>query len=189
MPLAVILFIAGFSVDLGAQHPRVRISFVPETPADSVAAEEYRRIWAENSDRVVAAMERATGLRFVTSAWADTAITAQILEAPSNSGYRERGMRLRSSYPAATKLATLVHELGHRIQTNLFTRDEDEHLYLFLWLYDVWVGLEGQTWADQQVLVERRRGERYVQAWDQALALTVAQRAERWRAVVAERSR
>jgi hypothetical protein len=172
-----------------SQTPPVRITFLAETPADSLAADEYRRIWAENETRVVAAMERISGLSFVTPAWADTAISARVLEAPANSGYRARPMRLRSSYSSPTKLATLVHELGHRIQTELFTRDEDEHEYLFLWLYDAWVALEGQAWADQQVAVERRRGDRYVRAWDRALALTAAQRAERWRAIVAERAR
>jgi hypothetical protein len=172
-----------------AQPPRVSIAFVPETPADSGAAAEYRGIWDTNHLRVVATMERISGLRFVTPAWADTVITARILEAPANSGYRARPMRLRSSYSTATKLATLVHELGHRLQTDLFTGDEEEHEYLFLWLYDVWVALEGRAWADEQVGIERRRGDRYVQAWDQALALTAAQRAERWRAFVAARPR
>ena len=172
-----------------AQQARVRITFVAETPADSAAAEEYRRMWAGDESRVVAAMERFSGLRFVMPEWADTAITARVLEAPANSGYRARPMRLRSSYPAATKLATLAHELGHRIQNDLFTRGEDDHEYLFLWLYDVWVALEGRAWADQEVAVERRRGDRYVRAWDMALALTPAQRAERWRGIVAERRR
>jgi hypothetical protein len=172
-----------------AEQHRVRITFLAETPADSLAADEYRGIWAENKERVVAAMERISGLSFVTPAWADTAISARVLEAPANSGYRAGPMRLRSTYSSATKLATLVHELGHRMQTDLFTRGEEEHEYLFLWLYDVWVALEGQPWADQQVAVERQRGDRYVQAWDRALALTAAQRAERWRATVAERTR
>ena len=197
LPIAVTigaaLLTASPMVRVGAgasqQPPRVRITFVAETPGDSAAVAEYRSIWAGDETRVVAATERISGRRFVTPAWADTAITARVLEAPANSGYRDRPMRLRSSYPTDTKLATLVHELGHRLQADLFTRDEEEHGYLFLWLYDVWVALEGAPWADRQVAVERRRGDRYVRAWDAALALDAAQRAERWRAVVAERTR
>lgn len=174
---------------LTQQFPRVHLTFVPETPADSVAAEEYASIWAKEERRVVATMERISGRRFITPSWADTAITVRVLEAMANSGYRESPMRMRSSYPSATKLATLIHELGHRLQTDLFSREEEEHDFLFLWLYDVWVDLEGQAWADHQVAIERQRGQRYVDSWDKALALTPAARAERWRAVVAERTR
>ena len=171
-----------------AQHPVVRIHFVPETPSDSAAAAEYARIWAANAARVVAALERTSSLRFVTSEWADTAITARVLEAPSYSGWQETPMRLRSSYPADTKLAALVHELGHRLQPDLTLRNEDPHGPMFLWLYDVWVELEGKEWADGQVAIERGRAARYVTAWDAALSLTAAERAAKWRALVAGRS-
>jgi hypothetical protein len=132
-------------------------------------------------------MESVSGLTFVHSAFADTAITAAIVEAPSSSGYKMTGMRLRASYPTETKVATLIHELGHRLQGGLFRRDEEEHNYLFLWLYDVWTRLYDKEWADVQVAIEKARGKRYVDAWDQALSLTPEARAARWRALVAER--
>jgi hypothetical protein len=96
-------------------------------------------------------------------------------------------MRMRASYPPDTKRATLAHELGHRLQSGLFRREEEEHGPLFLWLYDAWVALWGREFADAQVAVERRRGGPYPKAWDDALALTPAERAARWRALVAER--
>ena len=40
-------------------------------------------------------------------------------------------MHLRASYPLDTKKATLIHELGHRLQSDLFHHDEDDHKYLF----------------------------------------------------------
>jgi hypothetical protein len=175
--------------DVSAQSPRVRLIFVPETPADSAAAAEYTALWERNESRVVAALERFSGLRFIRPDYADTSITVRVVEAPANSGYRERPMRIRSSYSADTKLATLAHELGHRLQSHMFTRDEDEHQYLFLWLYDAWVSLEGREWADRQVAIERQRGERYVQAWDQALASGPDRRGERWNAIRKERDR
>ena len=175
-------------LDASAQgHPRVHLTFIAETTADSAAAEEYRQIWLRNEQRVVATLERISGRRFVTPAYADTAIAVRVLEAPANSGYRETPMRMRSSYPAATKLATLVHELGHRMQEGVARPGEEEHDVLFLWLYEVWVALEGKAWADQQVAFERGRSQRYVDAWDKALMLTPAQRAERWKALLAER--
>ena len=108
------------------------------------------------------AMESASGLRFVYPTFADTAITATVVEAPSNSGYRTTGMRLRASYPIETKVATLDHELGHRLQGGLVHRDEEEHDYLFLWLYDVWTVLYDADWADRQVALEKARGQRYL---------------------------
>jgi hypothetical protein len=41
--------------------------------------------------------------------------------------------------------------------------------------------------ADAQVEVEKRRRGRYPKAWNDALALSAAERAARWRAIVAER--
>ncbi len=179
-------------ITLSAQAPfppRVHLTFIPRTVSDSASAEEYRRIWAQNERRVVAALERQSGRRFITSAWADTAIVVEVLEAAAYSGYRQQPMRMRSSYPAHTKLATLIHELGHRLQTELFTRGEEEHTRVFLWLYDVWVTLEGQAWADRQVAFEKTRGQRYIEAWEAALALSPSERAARWLAFVTERQR
>ena len=112
---------------------------------------------------------------------------ATVREAVSNSGYRTQGMTLRASYTAATKKATLVHELGHRLQGDLFRQDEEEHEYLFLWLYDVWHDLYGAEFADAQVKVERSRGARYERAWGAALSLSREDRAQRWRALVESR--
>jgi len=168
-----------------AQH--VRITFVPQSDSFAASAREYQQLWAAGGDRIVDEMERVSGLTFVYPAFADTAITATVIEAVSISGYRESPMRLRASYPPDTKKATLIHELGHRLQAGLFRRDEEEHGFLFLWIYDVWVKLYGQQFADAQVAVERARGGPYPKAWDEALALTPTERAARWHALVAER--
>jgi hypothetical protein len=96
-------------------------------------------------------------------------------------------MELRASYPSDTKRATLIHELGHRVMAGLYRRDEEEHGALFLWLYDVWVALYGKAFADEQVIVERRRGGPYPKAWDEAMHLSATERAAQWRAILAER--
>ena len=166
----------------GLGSAKLMLSFFPESASFTPAAREYAELWAGEGDRIVRAMESVSGLTF-----RDTAVRVIVYEGVSSSGYRDTPMRMRASYPADTKKATLVHELGHRLQSGLFHRDEEEHGPLFLWLYDTWVQLYGRDFADAQVAVEKRRGGPYPKAWDDALALTPAQRAAKWRALVAER--
>jgi hypothetical protein len=161
-----------------------RLTFVPESDSFRAAAAEYTSIWEKEGARIVRAMESVSGLTFE-----DSSITAIVYEGVSRSGFRERPMRMRASYPSATKRATLIHELGHRLQSPLFKAREEEHGELFLWLYDVWVQLYGVEFADAQAGIERQRGGVYPAAWDQALALTPAERAERWREVISSRRR
>jgi hypothetical protein len=164
---------------------RLSLTFVAESATFEPAAREYEQLWAAEGDRIVRAMESVSGLTFL-----DTAVRVIVYEGVSQSGYRNRSpMRMRASYPAETKRATLIHELGHRLQSGLFRREEEEHGPLFLWLYDVWVELYGREFADAQVEVEKRRRGPYPKAWDEALALTPQERAARWRALLAERMR
>jgi hypothetical protein len=134
---------------------------------------------------MVAALEEVSGLRFDPEP-----VGAIVMEAPSSSGYRSTPMTLRASYPAETKKATLIHELGHRLQSGLFRKEEDEHPPLFLFLYDVWVKLYGKEFADSQVAIESRRKGLYdyATAWKNALAMTPEQRAAKWRELVRSRS-
>jgi hypothetical protein len=165
-----------------ARSSRLSLTFVPESPTFAAAAREYEQLWASEGDRIVRAMESVSGLAF-----RDSAVTVIVYEGVSYSGYRERPMRMRASYPPDTKKATLIHELGHRLQSGLFRREEEEHGPLFLWLYDVWVQLYGRAFADAQVEVEKRRRGPYPKAWEDALALSEAERGARWRALMAER--
>jgi hypothetical protein len=92
-------------------------------------------------------------------------------------------MRLRASYPPATKRATLVHELAHRLISELVPQDFEDHPIIFLFVYDVWIELWGKPFADEQVAVEsRRRGiYDYEAAWKNALKLTAKERAARFK--------
>lgn len=167
---------------------KVDVRFVASSSEFAPAVREYEQIWAADGARIIAAMEKIAGVSFVYEQFADTSITATVVERPSSSGFRDlSGMELRASYPADTKRATLIHELGHRLMAGLYRRDEEEHGALFLWVYDVWTDLYGQRFADEQVSVERRRGGPYPQAWDDALASNRDGRAQRWRAILAER--
>jgi hypothetical protein len=175
-----VLLIATMAV---APAPSLRVAFVPESPQFEAAATEYTNLWAREGERIVQAMESASGLKFE-----DSDVKAIVFEGSSESGYRDRPMRLRASYPPDTKKATLIHELGHRLEAELFHKDEDDHPYLFLWVYDVWVQLYGRAYADEQVAVEKARGRMYPAAWEAALALTAKQRASKWRETVASRA-
>jgi hypothetical protein len=111
-----------------------------------------------------------------------------VLEVASDSGYKDESpMHLRASYPPETKKATLIHELGHRLEVDYSHRGEDDHKVLFLWLYDLWVKLYGQQFADAQVAVEKQRGRMYPGDWEEALAMSREQRLAKWKAFVEER--
>lgn len=162
----------------------LRIAFQADSAEFSEAARQYQEIWAKDGARITAAMEAASGLKFE-----DREVRAMVLEVASSSGYKEKPMQLRASYPPDTKKSTLIHELGHRLQSDLFRKGEDDHKFLFLWIYDVWVGLYGREFADAQVAVEKERGRMYPVAWEYALSFTREQRAAKWKETVAERSR
>src|SRR5437773_4931002 len=159
-----------------AQTPSLALAFEPASDQFSQAARDYNALWIREGAQSRAAMEAASGLTFE-----DRDVKAIVLEAPSDSGYKDLPMHLRASYPPDTKKATLIHELGHRLQSDLFHHDEDDHKYLFLWIYDVWVKLYRREFADGQVAVEKQRGRMYPAAWDFALSFSPESRAARWK--------
>jgi hypothetical protein len=165
--------------------PWVSIRFSPESEPFAEAAKEYQSLWEAEGSRIIAAMEHVSGLTFP-----EREIKAVVYEGISQAGSGGRPMRMRASYPAATKKATLIHELGHRHLAQLRRRPPgvDEHRVLFLVLYDVWEQLYGKGFADEQVEVEkRRRGVYdYAAAWVWALAQSPEERATRFSAMVRE---
>ena len=178
------LIVVLFGLAEAAQEQRVRLVFEPATPADRAAVAEYEAIWKADGARIVNALETRSGLRFE-----EFEIGVVVVEEASSSGFGARPMRMRSSYPAGTKKATLIHELGHRLQGRFFRKEDQDHPFLFLYLYDVWVELYGQEFADREVKVEsRRRGiYDYAAAWREALAMTAAQRLAKWQAFLKSR--
>jgi hypothetical protein len=165
----------------------VQVEFMADSAPLEMAAAEYRSIWRSDGPRIVAAMERLSGLPF-----RETRIVVRVVSGPSGFGYGDRPMRLRGSYPEPTKRATLIHELGHRLQNELFTRGEDDHSALFLWLYDVWTALYGAEFAREQAQVESARvGGRhdYAALWATTLGRDSAGRATTWRSLRDERLR
>src|SRR4051812_37780307 len=119
MKFATALLLAAFTC--AAQTPPFRIVFEPESDQFADAAREYQTLWDRDGAKIVAAMEAVSGLKFD-----ERVIQAIVREAASLSGYKdEKSMVLRASYPLDTKKATLVHELGHRLQVDLFSHEEE----------------------------------------------------------------
>jgi hypothetical protein len=105
------------SSPLLAQAPvtSLKVNFTASAEAFGAATEEYRDIWAKEGSLIVAAMERATGLRFEPGP-----IEVSVYEGTSYSGERGgRPMLLRASYQTETKRGTLVHELAHRLAADV----------------------------------------------------------------------
>ena len=183
MRVMLILFVLIFSSLSPAQDSTVSLTFEPESQRFEQATEEYRKLWASEGKRIIEALESVSGLRFQ-----EREVRAIVFEGPSSSGGPDGPMKMRASYPADVKKATLAHELGHRMNFQIKKRpkDVDEHRILFLYLYDVWEKLYGKTFADEQVTIEKgRKGlYDYDSAWKWALSMTKEERAARFRALV-----
>ena len=165
-----------------AQESMPRVSFSPESEKYAQATAEYQAIWSSEGKRIIEAMESVSGLKFT-----EKNISVIVYEGVSWSGFGDRPMKLRASYPPDTKKATLVHELGHRLIIPIRIPKEkeelDEHRVLFLFLYDIWEKLYGKEFADKQVEVEKKRKGTYdyESAWKWALSLSKEERAAQFK--------
>jgi hypothetical protein len=179
----VLPFILTFALVLQSA-PAVKMSFAPESDKFVEATKEYQALWANEGAKMISALEEVSGLRFPPDD-----VKVVVFEGASNSGYGDKPMKLRASYPADVKKATLIHELGHRLNWRIRNRpdDVDEHRILFLYLYDVWSKLYGKEFADRMVEVEKKRKGiyDYETAWNWALSMTAQERAARLRKIIA----
>jgi hypothetical protein len=161
------------------QAQRVKINFTPESEKFETATREYHTLWQAEGDRIIKVLEKVSGLKF-----AETEFEAIVFEGVSRSG-RPGGspMKMRASYTPDTKKATLIHEIGHRHISQLEKRPEgiDEHSVLFLILYDIWVDLYGEKFANEQVEIEKKRRGPYPAAWGYALNMTKKEREGKFR--------
>ena len=165
------------------QSSGVTLSFSPESEKFTEATRQYQTIWNAESKRIIAAMEEVSGMKFQP-----LDVTVIVFEGPSESGFGDKPMKLRASYSSDTKKATLIHELGHRLNAMIRKRPDgiDEHRVLFLYLYDVWIKLYGKSFADHEVEVEKLRKGRYdyETAWNWALSMSEQERAAKLREII-----
>jgi hypothetical protein len=157
------------------------LSFAPADSRFAGEAAEYRQMWDQEGERIVAALEAATGLAFPP-----TPVEVIVSDTPPMTSYDGRSIRLKATYSEPYRLATLVHEMGHRLALTLpRSADLDDHRLLYLFLYDVWTDLYGKAFADRMVRIESRipGGYDYAAAWSWALGMTRAQRQARLRAL------
>ena len=169
----------------------VEVRFRPESdqPALTLATGEYRDLWEAEGDRIIEQLAAATGLRF-----AETVIDAIVFEGMS----RSHPLRLRASYDRETKLATLTHELAHRLiqghtRPSVAPQPADQqrqsHELIDLFLFDVWADLYGEAFAERQVDIESQRRSVYRDAWQVTLELDRASRATKLRSLLSTSTR
>jgi hypothetical protein len=166
-----------------AQSPSLQLDFVAESDSFVDAATEYRSIWQADGERIVDVMERLSGLEFEAGP-----VQVIVHEGTSFSGYRDIPMRMRASYSRSTKQATLVHELAHRLISELVPGTFEDHPIIFLFVYDAWVELWGLEFANREVEVEsaRRGPSNYAATWQSALALSADERAQQFQQFLSE---
>lgn len=152
----------------------------------SSAVEEYREIWRLEGERITEVIQRVSGLTFPVDS-----VSVQVINGPSWAGTNTMGMR--ATYPPDTKRATLVHELGHVLVGDLVPEDAPQgtaptpHYLLFLFLYDAWIELWGQEFADEQVEVESARRGGFVDyeaVWQAVLESDAEERAAQLREII-----
>lgn len=168
----------------------IEISFIPEDSSAEIvkALEEYRNIWEKDGKRIVNKFEELSGLNFI-----EKEITAIIFEGISNSGVvNVSPMKLRASNDYDHKIASLTHELGHRLLFSHKIKKEGlgMHQILNLTLYDLWVDLYGREFADEQVKRESERKNPvapYKECWQWALQKTRNERLTFFSKIVGER--
>jgi hypothetical protein len=176
-----VLIVFAFVTLAFIQTPRPNISFSPESEQYAQATKEYQAIWASEGQRIIEAMEKVSEVKF-----AEAEVRAIVYEGVSWSGFGDKPMKLRASYPSDVKKATLIHELGHRLIIRIpKTKEVDEHRVLFLVLYDIWESLYGKDFADRMVEVEKKRKGLYdyESAWKWALSMSREERAARFKAL------
>ena len=166
-----------------AQAPSLQLDFEAESDSFGDAVAEYRSIWMADGERIVEVVERLTALEFEAGP-----VHVIVHEGTSFSGYRDIPMRMRASYSSSTKQATLVHELAHRLISELVPDTFEDHPIIFLFVHDAWVELWGREFADREVEVEsaRRGPSNYRGTWQSVLALSADERAQKFQQFLRE---
>jgi len=172
----------------------MQINFYPEedNPEFEKAAEEYAKIWKEEGNKIVTAIEKVGELKFK-----EKIINAIIYNEISFSV----PLKLQANNSMEHKKGTLTHELCHRLVVgnnitlksgktyNSWTMAVHKHIDLIL--YDIYVELYGETFAKKEIAYEislwTGKGiSPYKTAWDWALSMTKEERQKLWKKILSK---
>jgi hypothetical protein len=146
----------------------------------TLAAGRYSRFWDENQVAILTAFYSHTGLRFK-----QRQITVHIREdGRSKAGNKHHPMELSLTWTEHQGVAcTLIHELAHRliIGNDIEAADDSHYNYnvhrqLYLFLYDVYVDVLGESVAKQEVARESVSHDYYEKAWLWVLDMDYSER-------------
>lgn len=167
----------------------LKINFYPESdnPAFEKASAEYRKLWEQDGNRIVSAIENISGLKFK-----EKFINALVFDDVSYSV----PLQLTANITLERKRGALVHELCHRlvVGNNIKVKSGKNynswifaiHKHINLILYDIWVTLYGENFAKREIKYEISLWDRegvspYKIAWDWALSMTKEERAKKFK--------
>lgn len=166
----------------------MQINFYPEydNPDFERAAKEYAAIWEKEGERIIAAIEKISGLKF----------KEKIINAITYGRLSQAfPLQLNSLSPIELRKGDLIHELCHRLlrKNNIkWEKIEEENASFFishrpldLILYDIWVELYGEEFPKKQIEFEINEWtgdgiSPYEKMWDWALEMTKEQRHEKF---------
>lgn len=169
------------------------IKFYPDSNIKdfSEAVGKYRDIWKKKGREIVKSIEKVSGLKFK-----ETYINSIVFQAkfPSQS----YPLCLRADLPDDRKTSILIHELTHRILagngigplTKQFKNEKEKsfgvHQILYLILYDIWVDLYNEKFAQESALAESNipRTDVYKKAWKWALSFSFQERQKKFSSLV-----
>ena len=158
----------------------MKINFYPERDNTKfeTAVKEYEVIWKEKGDKITKTIERISGLKF-----RENLINALIFDGTAYSV----PLRLSSNPLPEIKEGILIHELCHRllignkIKFPMKMTEEnynlEVHKLVNLILFDTWVDLYNEVFANKQIKAEIKIGgdndkNPYKLAWDWARKMT-----------------
>lgn len=163
----------------------LKMLFKPQNPEDLglvLAAYGYAKCWDEQGQKIVNTFQLLTEMQFK-----QRHITAIIVKGErSKAGKTGEHMKLSECYRIPeNKLVHLSHELAHRLLggNKVWTSDSskrwryDEHLRIYLFLYDTWSDLYGEDFAAAAVAYECQDSANYYKkAWNAALSMSREER-------------
>lgn len=150
-----------------------------------LAITQYSSYWKENGDRIVASLEKHSGMQFK-----QTRITVQVWDKEiSRAGTRNKPMQLSAKHLTSRRVAsTIMHELAHRLVIGNGIESSEAtvaaksrynyyvHRHIYLFLYDVYSEILGKDEAMSEVSAEKLDGRQYYAAWTWALAMNYPER-------------